>query len=121
MLWTVDPAAEEPLYAQLVAQVHLALAHGELGPGDRLPAARELAASLEVNVHTVLHAYQQLRDDGVLELRRGRGAVVVQGAGTAGRDLSAVERALAAFVDAARGAGLSPEATTTLLKEALKG
>ncbi|AEG43859.1 GntR family transcriptional regulator [Isoptericola variabilis] len=117
MLWRIDPASDEPLYAQLVAQAHLAAARGELAPGDRLPAARELAESLELNVHTVLKAYQQLRDEGLIELRRGRGAVVTA---AAARDLSPVEAALAAFVTAAREARLSPEATTTLVKEAMK-
>ena len=44
--------------------------------GDRLPAARDVAASLEINVHTVLRAYQLLREEGLVDLRRGRGAVV---------------------------------------------
>ncbi|PZR55205.1 GntR family transcriptional regulator [Xylanimonas oleitrophica] len=117
MIWRIDPGSEEPLYAQLVAQVHVALAHGELKAGDRLPAARDLAESLDLNVHTVLHAYQQLRDAGVIELRRGRGAVVVQ---AATGDRAPLEAALAAFVAAARDAHLTTETATTLLKEAMK-
>nr|WP_216077657.1 GntR family transcriptional regulator [Isoptericola sediminis] len=105
------------MYAQLVAQTHLAVARGDLAPGDRLPAARELATSLELNVHTVLRAYQQLRDEGLVDLRRSRGAVITA---AAARDLTAVEDALRAFVAAAREARLSPEATTTLLQEELK-
>jgi len=115
MLWRIDPGADEPLYAQLVGQVRLAVARGELAAGERLPAARELAASLDLNAHTVLKAYQALRDDGLIELRRGRGAVVT----AAGEDLSLVERALADLVAAARRAGLSAETTTTLVKEAM--
>ncbi|MCL1870285.1 MAG: GntR family transcriptional regulator [Promicromonosporaceae bacterium] len=114
MIWRIDPTSGAPVYLQLVSQVHVALARGDLTPGERLPSARELAESLELNMHTVLHAYQQLRDDGVIELRRGRGAVVV--AGTAhGRDH--VRTTLAAYAAAARDAGLSPEAAVALLKE----
>ncbi|HHU45321.1 MAG TPA: GntR family transcriptional regulator, partial [Actinomycetales bacterium] len=60
---------------QVVDQVE----SGELSPGDRLPSAGELATSLDLNRNTVLRAYRELRDDGVVELRRGRGAIVVAG------------------------------------------
>lgn len=116
MIWRIDPGSEEPLYAQLVVQVHLAATRGELAPGDRLPAARELAGSLEVNVHTVLRAYQQLRDEGLIELRRGRGAVLT---GRATSDRSPVEEAVAALARAAREAGLTPETAALLVKEAM--
>jgi GntR family transcriptional regulator len=96
--------------------VHLAVVRGQLVPGDRLPAARELADSLDLNVHTVLKAYQQLRDEGLIELRRGRGAVVTSRAAT---DLSPVEKALTALVSAAREANLSVATTTVLVKEAM--
>lgn len=77
MLIRIDPRASAPIYAQIVTEVRRAIASGEVGTGDRLPAARELARSLEVNMHTVLRAYSELRDAGVIELRRGRGAVVL--------------------------------------------
>lgn len=76
MLLRVDPASPRPLFEQLAVQIRVAVVDGELRSGERLPAARDLAASLEINQHTVLHAYQVLRDEGLVELRRGRGAVV---------------------------------------------
>ena len=54
-----------------------AIADGTLQPKERLPSAKEVAAALGINMHTVLRAYQLLRDEGLIELRKGRGAVVL--------------------------------------------
>jgi GntR family transcriptional regulator len=116
VLLRLDPSAEEPLFAQLVAQVRLAVARGELTDGERLPAARELAESLDVNIHTVLRAYQELRDDGLIELRRGRGAMVA----SPDRDHGALLVAVDVVVREARSLGLSPQATAALVKEAFR-
>ncbi len=117
MLLRLDPSADEPLFAQLVSQVRLAIARGEVADGDRLPAARELAESLDVNIHTILRAYQELRDDGLIELRRGRGAVVASGPE---RDHAALLAAVDDVVREARALGLSPQATADLVKEAFR-
>jgi GntR family transcriptional regulator len=77
MLWRVDLSSEVPIYEQLASSVRREMAAGRLAKGDRLPSAREVAGSLSINLHTVLRAYQELRQEGLIELRRGRGAVVL--------------------------------------------
>ena len=61
------------LHDQLAAQIRRAIADGEAKPGERLPSARHLAAVMHVNTNTVLRALRLLRDEGLLELRRGHG------------------------------------------------
>lgn len=92
MFVLIDPTTATPVFAQIAESIATQIATGTVATGARLPAARELADSLGVNVHTVLRAYQELRDDGQVELRRGRGAIVL-GTPTAEGVRSAVARA----------------------------
>ena len=64
------------LHEQVAAEIRRAIAEGEAKPGERLPPAKDLAAVLGVNTNTVLRALRQLRDEGLLEFRRGRGITV---------------------------------------------
>lgn len=77
MLIHVDPSRAEPLYLQLASALRAAIVDGRLAYGERLPAARRLAEDLDLNVHTVLKSYRVLRDEHLIELHPGRGAVVV--------------------------------------------
>ena len=69
---------DEPteLHAQVAAEIRRAIAEGEAAPGDRLPPAKDLAAELGVNANTVLRALRLLRDEGLLDFKRGRGVHV---------------------------------------------
>jgi len=112
MLIRTDPSSEVPLFAQIAASVRADAVAGRLNPGDRLPSAREVAAALDVNLHTVLHAYQQLRDEGLLHMHRGRGAVVT----AAAADLAQLRDDIAALTCRARRLGLSAEALAALIR-----
>jgi GntR family transcriptional regulator len=113
MLIRVDPASEVPLFAQVAASVRADAAAGRLRPGDRLPSAREVSIALGVNLHTVLRAYQDLRDEGLVDMRRGRGAVLTEAAAPLAHLLDDV----VALVTRARALGLSPDMLATLVKE----
>jgi GntR family transcriptional regulator len=72
----IDRTDPVPLHDQVAAQIRRAIAQGEAAPGERLPLARDLAAVLGVNKNTVLRALHVLREEGLLEFRRGRGITV---------------------------------------------
>ena len=76
----VNRDEQTDLHEQVAAEIRRAIAEGEAKPGQRLPPAKDLAAVLGVNANTALRALRQLRDEGLLEFRRGRGVTV---AGTA--------------------------------------
>lgn len=78
MLLSLDLDDPHPLHVQVGAAVRRSIAGGEIAPGDRLPSARDLAAALGINANTVLRALRDLRDEGVVEFRRGRGVTVVR-------------------------------------------
>ena len=72
----LDKTSPVPLHDQAAAAIRRAIAEGEAKPGERLPPARDLAAVMGVNTNTVLRALRSLRDQGLLEFRRGRGITV---------------------------------------------
>ena len=72
----IDRSGPAALHDQVAAQIRRAIADGEAAPGERLPLAADLAAVLGVNKNTVLRALRILRDEGLLEFRRGRGITV---------------------------------------------
>lgn len=115
MLLKLNPDSRLPLYGQIAAAVRKAIGDGEIVPGDRLPAARDLARSLDVNMHTVLRSYKGLRDEGLIELRRGRGAIVREGsAATAG-----IHHLVAELAAEARRQGMSATEVVQMLQREL--
>src|SRR5258708_7206432 len=74
----LEPNSGVPLGLQIAQGIRLAVASGRLRPGERLPSARDLAAELSVNFHTVRRAYQDLEREGLLFRERGVGTFVVE-------------------------------------------
>jgi len=72
----LDPADPTALHEQAAAQIRRAIAEGQVAPGERLPPAGDLAAVLGVNRNTMLRALRLLREEGLVEFRRGRGITV---------------------------------------------
>jgi GntR family transcriptional regulator len=72
----IDSGSSIPLHEQVAASIRRAIAEGEAKPGQRLPPARDLATVLGVNANTVFRALRALRDEGLVEFRRGRGVTV---------------------------------------------
>src|SRR5262245_38940339 len=71
----IDLAAPLSLEEQIAAGIRHALAVGGVAPGDELPSVRQLAGDLGVHWNTVARAYRKLGEEGLLSVRRGRGAV----------------------------------------------
>jgi GntR family transcriptional regulator len=72
----INTSSTIPLYRQVAAEIRRAIANGEAKPGERMPLAKDLATVLGVNKNTVLRAMHELRDEGLLEFRQGRGITV---------------------------------------------
>lgn len=112
MLFRVDAASALSLADQIAIQVRSGVVDGSLQPGERLPPARDLAAALQINMHTVLRAYKQLRDEAIIEMRQGRGAFVRQDAGPGIVRLTELAEQL---MDEARKLGMSQQDLVRLI------
>ncbi len=72
----IDRQERVPLHGQVAAEFRRDISEGQATPGQRLPPARDIAAVLGVHLNTVFRALRVLRDEGILEFRRGRGITV---------------------------------------------
>ncbi|MBI1834330.1 MAG: GntR family transcriptional regulator [Burkholderiales bacterium] len=69
-----------PIYRQLKDKVIAMILDGSLKEGDALPSVRQVAADFQLNPITVSRAYQELVDEHIVEMKRGLGMFVLEGA-----------------------------------------
>lgn len=74
----IDLSSPNPAYRQIAGGVRAMLVAGVFQPGDVLPTIRQLAVDLGVHANTVAEAYRVLAEEGWVDLRRRRGATVLQ-------------------------------------------
>ena len=117
----LDSSSGVATYLQLVQQVHQALQLGMLEPGDRLPTAQQVVASLAINPNTVLKAYRDLEREGLVRARPGVGTFVV---GRLVRTDPAAQakfrKSMSAWLRSARDAGLSPDEIEAIYRTAFR-
>lgn len=78
MLIQIDPASDLPLYEQLIRQLTFLVAQRAYREHELVPSVREVSKSLAINPNTVVRAYRQLQQDGILVVRRGMGMAVAE-------------------------------------------
>jgi len=108
-----------PIYVQIGENVQRLMAREDLRPGDKLPSARELAQILGVNPNTVVHAYQMLEIDGVIETRRGLGTFVRADAPVETTKKEMLEKAAKRYAAEVRALDVSQEEAISMFKEVL--
>src|SRR3954465_1882499 len=117
----LDATSGVATYLQLVQQVHQSLQLGLLEPGDRLPTASQVVASLAINPNTVLKAYRDLEREGLVRARPGLGTFVV---GRLPRTDPAararVRRSMASWLRSARDAGLRADEIEAIYRAAFR-
>ena len=123
LLTPVSPAAEGPLYQQVIDSIKRALAEGRLAPGASLPSFRALAADLNVSLITVKRAYEELERERIIYRKQGLGTFVSSNGVARSREIKR-RQAEALLRDALREceeAGMSPEELLPAVERHLKG
>lgn len=108
----VDTASAVPPFDQIREQLAGLILAGSVGPDERLPSIRQLAADLGLAAGTIARAYAELEAAGLVTSARGRGTRVTP---TASAERS-VQVAVDAYVEAARRGGLDLAATVALVR-----
>lgn len=110
-LAAVDRGDPTYLHEQVAAEIRRAIANGEAAPGERIPHAKDIGAVLGVNTNTVLRALRLLRDEGLVEMGRGR---AIRIAGTP--DRSAVIEKVNELITFARDHGYRRDELAALIQ-----
>lgn len=95
VLIELRPDDPRPVYRQIADEIARAVLVGVLKNGDALPGTRLLAEDLKLNPNTVRHAYSTLSQEGIVEMRRGRGAFIARAPHAPRHRSSAVARQIA--------------------------
>ena len=72
----INQQSKIPIFRQLIEEIKLKIASGELGKGEQLPSVREMAVSLSLNPNTVMKSYKELEREGFVKTKAGKGVFV---------------------------------------------
>ncbi|HGM3506713.1 TPA: GntR family transcriptional regulator [Clostridioides difficile] len=78
MVLNLDFNSDKSIYVQIKEEITKAIASGELKINESLPSVRSMAENIGVNLHTVNKSYNELKEEGFLNIDRRKGAIVAQ-------------------------------------------
>jgi DNA-binding transcriptional regulator YhcF (GntR family) len=116
MRFWISKNSEVPVRAQLVTQVMLAIASGDLAAGGRLPSTRAVARRYGVHPNTVAAAYRSLVERQYIELRRGSGHFVAEPATGRMPSTPALESLIDLLISEGKNRGLLPSELTSMIE-----
>jgi DNA-binding transcriptional regulator YhcF (GntR family) len=119
-IW-ISKNSEVPVSDQLVAQITLGIASGDLKYGEKLPSTREIARRCGVHANTVGAVYRKLADQGLLEFRQGSGFYVAESAGKRIEGSRRLDELIQNFLDAVRTLGFTEDEVSKRLKRSRTG
>ena len=105
--------SEVPVREQIVTQITLGIASGDLAVGDRLPSTSEMARRYKIHANTVSNAYQILAEQGWLEFKKGSGFYVREK--NPGKLENSLDKLITEFMQIAQAQGFSAEDVKTRL------
>lgn len=122
MLPPISPAAQGPLYQQIIDGLKKEISEGRLEAGTALPSFRQLAEQLMVSVITVKRAYEELEREGIIFRRQGLGTFVAEHGEDRSREakLEKAEQLLRDGIREATEAGLSSKEVQEIFRRLLK-
>lgn len=109
--------SDMPIYTQLVYQIKFGIVSGELKPGERMTAVRDLAAEAGVNPNTMQRALQQLEREGLVFTQRSSGRFITEDIGMIAKAKENLAMShIKQFVDSMKSLGYSGDEMIELLK-----
>jgi GntR family transcriptional regulator len=111
----LDGASGVPPYLQIVQQVRHGLLLGYLSPGDQLPTVKDVVGVLAINPNTVVKAYRQLENEGLVNAKPGQGTFITGSVQPVSPGPYAkLRRSLEQWVREAYAAGLDDDMVTAM-------
>lgn len=107
-----------PIYEQIKDGLRKLIVTGGLGPDEKLPSVRALAAQLAINPNTIQRAYNELEGEGYIYSVPGKGSFASAGVGGDDGCRQELERQLRELLAELKYLGVTAEELGALIKEA---
>lgn len=112
----LNPSSGTPLYVQLVEHLKHSIEAGAITAGEQLPSVRRMAEELVINPNTVVRAYRDLEEEGILVLKHGSGVFVRESVVARAAPMAKAEPIVRTAVDRLEALDLSEEEIRRLME-----